>query len=95
VLAWADSADALLGLSREDLARDSAELSTTVLQHPDPSYASGVKLTRVFTRKRTKCFLYVWVGRHNYTAIPLSDRDARSVVSALKRAAAELRDSAR
>jgi hypothetical protein len=89
-LAWADSAEQILRLKRDDVPYGHTEVETTVLRHPDPSYSNGVLLTRVFRDKRTHCYLTTWVGRNSYTAIEMSDKQARSVVSALKRAAMEV-----
>jgi hypothetical protein len=90
VLEWADSADKVLHVSRKDLSPGHEEVETAILKHPDPSYANGVLLSRVFKGKRTQCYLSVWVGRNSYTAIPISDRDARSLVAALRRASLEV-----
>ncbi len=95
VLAWADSADKLLRLSRKELSPGYEEVETSILTNPDPSYANGVLLSRVFKGKRTQCYLSVWVGRNSYTAIPISDRDARSLVAALRRASLEVGGASR
>lgn len=94
VLAWTDSADKLLRLSRHEMS-GREEVETAILKHPDPSYANGVLLTRVLKGKRTQCYLSVWVGRSSYTAIPLNDREARSLVSAMRRAALEVGSTSR
>ncbi len=88
VMAWADSAEKMLRLGRGEVP--GGEVTTTILKHPDPSYGNGVMLARVFKEKRTQCYLYAWVGRGSYTAIPMSDKQARSVIAALKRAALEV-----
>ena len=90
LLEWTDEANKILRLKRKDVPYDSTEIETTVLKNPDSSYGNGVLLTRVFRAKKTHCYLTAWVGRNSYTAIEMSDREARSVVAALRRAALEV-----
>lgn len=84
---WLDSASAFV---RDDFGAPNGspvERSTRVLRHADPSYRSGLELTRRATERGSRLFLTAWVGDHSAAMVPLRASQARGFLAALREAA--------
>lgn len=87
VTRWLANNSWLLALDDRTLRDTSSEFSSVILKHADPSYASGLILTRSFRGRRPSSYLTTWVGRTRHTVVPMSTAQARSLALALGRAA--------
>jgi len=91
---WADSTERTLNLKGGEPAGDSIDFDSRVLRHPQTDHEGGLLLTRSFFRQPSRCFLTAWVGEDESLTIQLTDRQAREVLSAFRRAAESSQRSA-
>lgn len=84
---WLDNNKWLLDLKPRTRPDTAFEFSSVILKHSDPSYASGLILTRSFRDRGSSAYLTAWIGRTRHTVISLSSGQARSFALALGRAA--------
>ncbi|MFN2398843.1 MAG: hypothetical protein ABR543_09440 [Gemmatimonadaceae bacterium] len=87
VTRWLDNNAWLLDLDARTRPDTSSEFSSVILKHSDPSYASGLILTRSFRGRKPTSYLTTWVGRTRHTVVQMSTAQTRSLALALGRAA--------
>jgi hypothetical protein len=84
---WLDSASAFVAHDGDAPNGEPTERSSPVLRHADPSYRSGLELTRRVTDRGSQLFLTAWVGDHSAAMVPMRKSQARGFLAALREAA--------
>jgi len=84
---WLDSAFAFVADDGDTPNGEPTERSSPVLRHVDPSYRSGLELTRRATDRGSQLFLTAWVGDHSAAMVPMRRSQARGFLAALRDAA--------
>lgn len=84
---WLDSASAFVAHDGDTPTGEPIERSSPVLRNADPSYRSGLELTRRATDRSSQLFLTAWVGDHSAAMVPMRKSQARGFLAALREAA--------
>jgi hypothetical protein len=84
---WLDTATAFIADGLHAPNGSPVEQSTPVLRHADPSYRSGLELTRRATDRGSRLYLTAWVGDHSAAMVPMRTSQARGFLAALREAA--------